>query len=69
MIKLITKILHLNKKDVNLEEAIDFIKKQKKLNLQNIEKIKQMGFNTDDMNYWNDIYDFIIIKLKSMRRK
>lgn len=68
MIKLITKLLHLKKKDVLLEDAITFMKKQKKLNLENINKIKDMGFNTDDMAYWNDIYDFIITILKSMRK-
>jgi hypothetical protein len=68
MIKLITKLLHLKKKDVLLEDAITFMKKQKKLNLANINKIKDMGFNTDDMTYWNDIYDFIITILKSMRK-
>lgn len=68
MIKLITKLLHLKKKDVLLEDAITFMKKQKKLNLDNINKIKDMGFNTDDMAYWNDIYDFIITILKSMRK-
>ena len=55
-------------KDETLENAIEFMQSQKRLNKQNMKTIKNMNFAIDDMKEWDKIYGFIISTLKSMRK-
>lgn len=55
-------------KDETLENAIEFMQSQKRLNKQNMKTIKNMNFAIDDMKEWDKIYSFIISTLKSMRK-
>ena len=55
-------------KDETLENAIEFMQSQKRLNKQNMKTIKNMNFAIDDMKEWDKIYNFIISTLKSMRK-
>lgn len=55
-------------RDETLENAIEFMQSQKRLNKQNMKTIKNMNFAIDDMKEWDKIYSFIISTLKSMRK-
>lgn len=55
-------------KDDILEDAINFMINQKNINQKNIKSLKNMGFSTQQLLEWDNIYNFIIKELKSMRK-
>ena len=62
-------MLFKKKKDINIIEAIDFIKSQKKINKENISKFKEYGFATTELEKWDYIYGNILEILKSVEKK
>lgn len=62
-------MLFRKKKDVNIDEAIEFIKAQMKINKENIIKFKELGFATTELEKWDEIYKNILEILKSVRAK
>ena len=62
-------MLFKKKKDVNIDEAIEFIKAQMKINKENIIKFKEFGFATTELEKWDKIYKNILEILKSVRAK
>ena len=57
-----------SKNDPILEEAIEFVKLQKTQNKKNMKIIKDMIISIEEMKKWDNIYDYVIDKLKSMRK-
>lgn len=57
-----------SKYDTTLEEAIEFIKLQKAQNKKNMKVIKDMNISIEELKKWDNIYDYILLKLKSMRK-
>ena len=55
------------KVDTNINEAIDFIKKQNSINAENIKKLKELGFSTSQLEYWDKLYNDIISMLKTLK--
>lgn len=53
--------------DTNINEAINFIKKQKKMNSENINKLKELGFSTSQLEHWDKLYNDIILLLKTFK--
>lgn len=57
----------MKKEDVTIDDAIEFIDKQIKINLDNKKKIKKMNFDTSILDDWNIIYLYIKEKLESLK--
>ena len=57
----------MKKEDVTIDDAIEFIDKQIKINLNNKKKIKKMNFDTSILDDWNIIYLYIKEKLESLK--
>ena len=55
------------KKDKTLEYAIRFIKQQKNLNKRNIKLLKNLEYDTSEIDDWDSIYSYILKKLKSLK--
>lgn len=54
--------------DKSLDQAIEFMIKQKTLNKKNIKKLKSMNFSINQLKEWDNLYTYIIKKLKSMKK-
>jgi len=54
------------KKDIKINESIEFIKAQRKINKENIKKFKELGFATTELENWDKIYKNILEVLKSV---
>lgn len=57
----------MKKEDVTIDDAIRFVDKQIKINLNNKKKIKKMNFDTSILDDWNIIYLYIKEKLESLK--
>jgi len=57
----------MKKEDVTIDDAIKFVDKQIKINLNNKKKIKKMNFDTSILDDWNIIYLYIKEKLESLK--
>lgn len=57
-----------SKYDPTLEEAIEFVKTQKAQNKKHMKIIDAMDISIDELKKWDNIYDYVLEKLKSMRK-
>lgn len=65
---ILSKFFNKKSNDIPLENAISFMIKQKELNEKNIKTLKSMNFSTDKLKEWDNLYNYIIEKLKLMRK-
>ena len=54
--------------NVNIDEAIKFIKEQRKIQKKNIKRLKDINYVVDKIKDWIEIYDYVLDILYTIKK-